>query len=117
MGVPMGKTGRSSIILLAALFAASLSMCVSKTPLGDAQKDYAGQWVAVDGTSVTIYLDGGGDFKASNTSITGGKATVADDTLTISMGPLKKEMRITAKPREARGTWTMGLDKVIYIKK
>lgn len=113
----MGKTGRSFIILLAALFTASLSMCVSKTPLGEAQKDYAGQWVAVDGTSVTVYLDGGGDFKASNTSITGGKATITDGTLTISMGPLKKEMKITAKPREARGIWTMGLDNVIYTRK
>lgn len=73
--------------------------------------------MAVDGTSVTVYLDGGGDFKASNTSITGGTATVADDILTISMDPLKKEMKITAKPGEARGTWTMGLDKVIFTRK
>ncbi len=113
----MRKTGRSLIILMAVLFAASLSMCVSKTPLSDAQKAYAGQWVAVDGTSVTVYLDGGGDFKASNTSIAGGKATISGDTLTISMGPLKKGMKITAKPREIGGVWTIGLDNLIYTRK
>ncbi|OHD62698.1 MAG: hypothetical protein A2176_12745 [Spirochaetes bacterium RBG_13_51_14] len=72
--------------------------------------------MAVDGTFVTIYLDGGGDLKTSNTNVTGGKTTITKDTVTIGMGPISKTMKITAKPRQIFGRWVMVLDGIPYTR-
>ena len=105
-----------ALIVCCALLGATLVSCGKKVPLGADQKDFAGKWVAGDGTYVTIYFDGGGDVKMSNTSITGGSTTIAKDTITIGMGPIKKEFKITARPAQAGGKWVLGLDGVSYTK-
>ncbi|WP_427158325.1 hypothetical protein ACQFX9_21425 [Aliinostoc sp. HNIBRCY26] len=92
------------------------SCSANKTPLSAEQQTYAGNWVASDGTSVTIYLDGGGDFKASNSSVTGGATTFTDKTLTIALGPIKREFKITQPPQEQNGKFTMQLDGISYTK-
>ena len=71
-------------LVLSVFLAAALAGCGKKVPLPDDQKAFAGKWVADDGTYVTIYLDGGGDLKGSNTSITGGSTVIAGDSLTIN---------------------------------
>ena len=103
--------------LIAFSLALFLAACGAKTPLTDDQKAFAGTWVADDGTFVTVYLDGGGDLKTSNTSVTGGRTTFTDTTLTIGMGPIKKTMTITERPKEAGGRVTLVLDGITYTKK
>mgnify|MGYP001357038487 CR=1 FL=1 len=103
-------------LVLSVFLAAALAGCGKKVPLPDDQKAFAGKWVADDGTYVTIYLDGGGDLKGSNTSITGGSTVIAGDSLTIGMGPIKKTMKITEKPKEAAGKKVLVLDGITYTK-
>ena len=107
---------KKTMALILTVIVAALIGCGKKMPLMDDQKAFAGKWVADDGTFVTIYLDGGGDLKGSNTSITGGKTTFAGDTLTIGMGPIKKTMKITEKPKDAGGKKVLVLDGITYTK-
>lgn len=93
-----------------------VSCSTNKTPLSLQQQIYAGNWVASDGTFVNVYLDGGGDFKTSNSTVTGGTTTVTDTTLKIAFGPIKKEFKITQPPQEANGKFTMQLDGITYTK-
>lgn len=79
-------------------------------------KAYAGKWVAADGTFVHIYLNGGGDFKLSNSNVTGGSATFTDSTLTIGFGPIKKEFSIDQPPTESDKGMTIVLDGIEYVK-
>jgi hypothetical protein len=106
---------KALIVFVAVLFALSVG-CVKKVPLSEDQKSFAGKWVAVDSTFVAIYLDGGGDLKTSNTSVTGGKATITKDTVTIGMGPISKTMKITAAPKEVKGKWELTLDGITYTR-
>jgi NaMN:DMB phosphoribosyltransferase len=106
---------KSLSLLFSVIIAAALIGC-KKTPLTEDQKVFAGKWVAVDSTFVTIYLDGGGDLKTSNSNVTGGGTTITADTVTIGMGPIKKTMKITQKPKQVGGTWSMSLDGIQYIK-
>ena len=104
------------VFFLSIMLAGVLIGCGKKVPLTDDQKPFAGKWVADDGTFVTIYLDGGGDLKSSNTSITGGKTAIAGDALTIGMGPIKKTMKITEKPKDLGGRKVLVLDGITYTK-
>ena len=106
---------KALIVFLTVLFALSVG-CVKKVPLADDQKSFAGKWVAADGTFVTIYLDGGGDLKSSNTTVTGGKATITRDSVTIGMGPISKTMKITEAPKQAKGARVMTLDGITYTR-
>ncbi|BAT54919.1 lipoprotein, putative [Nostoc sp. NIES-3756] len=93
-----------------------VSCSTNKVPLSTQQQIYAGSWVASDGTFVNIYLDGGGDFKTSNTSVTGGTATITDKTLKIGLGPINREFKITQPPQEQNGRLTLQLDGITYTK-
>ncbi len=104
------------LVLSVVALGAALLSCGKKVALGVDQKDFAGKWTAVDGTYVTIYFDGGGDVKMSNTSITGGATTIARDSITIGMGPIKMEFKISEKPKKAGGKWVMVLDGITYTK-
>ncbi|HOT46054.1 MAG TPA: hypothetical protein PLM53_15485 [Spirochaetota bacterium] len=107
---------KTLVLILTFFLTAALAGCGKKVPLPDDQKAFAGKWVADDGTFVTIYLDGGGDLKGSNTSITGGNTTITADSLTIGMGPIKKTMKITEKPKEVGGKKVLVLDGITYTK-
>ncbi|HOD15407.1 MAG TPA: hypothetical protein PK307_00865 [Spirochaetota bacterium] len=106
---------KALVIFVSVLFALSIG-CVKKIPLADDQKSFAGKWVAADGTFVAIYLDGGGDLKSSNTTVTGGKATITADSITIGMGPISKTMKITKAPKQVQGAWVMTLDGITYTR-
>ncbi len=103
-------------LLFSVIIAVALTGCGKKIPLPDNQKVFAGKWVADDGTFVTIYLDGGGDLKTSNSSITGGSTTIAADSLTIGMGPIKKTLKINEKPKEVGGKKVLVLDGITYTR-
>lgn len=111
----MRRRGTISGLLLVLTLCFGLA-CGAKTPLTGAQQDWAGTWTAPDGTYVQVFLDGGGTFKGSNTSIEGGSATIGADTLTIGMGPITREFHVDAPPAEQGGVWTTTLDGVTYTR-
>ncbi|MBN2159085.1 MAG: hypothetical protein JW807_06800 [Spirochaetes bacterium] len=107
---------KAATLILSFIVAAALTGCGKKIPLTADQKVFAGKWVADDGTFVTIYFDGSGDVKTSSTSVTGGRTTIAGDSLTIGMGPFKSTMKITQKPKPAGGRIVMVLDGITYTR-
>ena len=107
---------KAAVLIFSFIVVAALIGCGKKIPLTEDQKVFAGKWVADDGTYVTVYLDGGGDLKTSNTSVTGGRTTIAADSLTIGMGPIKSTMKITQKPKPLGGRMVMVLDGITYTK-
>ncbi|MCU0847783.1 MAG: hypothetical protein MUD12_07830 [Spirochaetes bacterium] len=113
----MNTSMKILIMALSLSVALSVTGCTKKIPLAENQKTYAGTWVAADGTFITIYLDGGGDLKMSGTTVTGGAATITDDSITIGMGPIKKTVKLTEKPKQGKGIWTMKLDGNTFTRK
>ena len=81
-------------LLIGLFLSLMLVGCINKTPLAESQQSYAGRWVAADGTYVHIYLDGGGEFKASNSSVEGGAATITNESIKIGLGPISKTFQI-----------------------
>ena len=110
---------RDALLLLAAALPMSLALgaCGKKEPLAAAQQPYAGRWEAADGTFVQIYMDGGGDFKMSNSNVTGGSAKIDGSTLHIGLGPIGKDFKIDQAPTQSGSAWTMKLDGIVYTKK
>ena len=90
--------------------------CGSKTPLTEAQSDYAGKWVSSDGTWLQIYNNGGGDFKKSNASVTGGFTAITEGTITIGELGIDTEYKIDVAPYQEDGEWYMELDGYLYYK-
>lgn len=107
---------KTAAFVFALVIAAALAGCGKKIPLAEDQKVFAGKWVADDGTFVVVYLDGGGDLKLSNSSVTGGRTTITADSLTIGVGPIKSTLKITEKPNNPGGRWVMALDGIRYTK-
>jgi hypothetical protein len=108
---------RILVLVIAVTFVGFLSACAKKEPLADDKKDYAGRWVAGDGTFVVIYLDGGGDFKTSNSNVSGGNAKFKDNKLVIGLGPIEKEFVVSEGPKQgANGAWVVTLDGNAYTK-
>ena len=93
-----------------------LTSCGSKTPLTESQKVYAGKWVTNDGTWLQIYNNGGGDFKQSNSNVTGGSATITDKTITIGLFGINSEYTIDTPPYQENDIWYMELDGNVYQK-
>lgn len=90
--------------------------CGGSAPLTAAQTDWAGSWVAADGTTVQVFLDGGGSFQGSNTQIDGGSTTFEGDSMTIGFGPISKEFHVDQAPAEIDGVWTVTLDGIVYTR-
>lgn len=108
---------RALVLVIACCFVSLLSACAKKEALPEDKKSYAGRWVADDGTFVQIYLDGGGDFKTSNSNVSGGNTTFKDNTLHIGLGPIDKAFVITEGPKEGPdGVWILTLDGNAYTK-
>lgn len=98
-------------------FAAGLLLAgCNKTPLDAAHKDYAGEWVARDGTRIHLWSNGTGDFKGSNTKVEGAAARFVGDRLEIKMLGLGREFRITAPPRQVAGAWVLVLDGEEFVR-
>ena len=105
-----------SCLLVLALALTSCGFLPKKVPLSAERAPYAGTWVAADGTCIVLYLDGSGDLKTANMSVTGGAAVFAEGTLSIGIGPIKKTMKITQPPAQGENGWTIGLDGFTYVK-
>ena len=78
----------SSLLVLASLLFVALA-CGSKTP---PPSQYVGVWTSDDGSTITIYSDGSGDYKSGSSSVSGGSTTIDETAKTLkislaSMGP------------------------------
>lgn len=104
------------LVLTLLLLVVVLLACGKKTPLDDAHKDFAGKWVAADGTFVQFFLDGTGNLKSGSTEVTGGAVTFGQGTVTIKLFGIGKDMQITQPPREVDGKWALVLDGIEYLK-
>ena len=106
-------------IMIALLAVATIfTSCGSKTPLTEEQKVYAGKWVANDGTWIQIYNNGGGDFKTSNASVSGGSAVITEDNIAIGILGMETDFSIDTEPYfdEELDAWYMELDGYWYEK-
>ena len=108
---------KNVFLFLFIAIAATFVSCVDKTPLTEEQQIYAGKWVSNDGTYIQIYNNGGGDFKTSNSSVSGGKTTFIDEnTFEIGLFGIKKEYNIDKSPYEENGEVKIKLDGFVYTK-
>lgn len=75
---------------------------------------FVGAWAAADGSTITIRLDGGADYKIGGSSVSGGTALVSekDNTLRIALLGMGSPMKIDKAP--ANGEMT--IDGVVYKK-
>jgi len=98
-----------------ALFAAGCGIG-GKVPLGAERADYAGTWIARDGSMVHLWANGAGDFKTSNTSVNGAAAKFEGDTLTIKMMGLGRTFKITTPPQKIGDKWVLVLDGIPFTR-
>jgi len=103
-------------LVVALAVAAALFGCGKKIPLAGDQKNFAGKWVADDGTFIIINLDGSGETRKANTCISGGRTAIRADSITIGYGPIKTRMRITEQPKMTGGTWSMVVDGIKHTR-
>ena len=111
---------KSILFLMAAVFVGMRSVsCAKSIPLTEAQKNFAGKWVASDGTYVTIYLNGKADLKTANSSVSGGNVVFGEDgkSLKIELLGIGATYVISEAPApNADGKWQMRLNGNVYVK-
>ena len=110
------KTTKKILSVLLLIAIVTLTSCVDKTPLAQENKIFAGKWVTNDGTWIQIFNDGGGSFEKSNSSVTGGAASITDSTISIGLMGIESTFFINKSPYEENGSLKMNLDGSIYIK-
>jgi hypothetical protein len=86
-------------------------------PLSADQVVFAGEWDGNRGTVIVIRIDGTGDFKARNSTVTGGRVKIEKDTLSIGLFGIYKTWRITRRPYYEDGKWRMDLDGETFTRK
>lgn len=107
---------RKSAFAVVAALALLVAGC-GKVPLGAEHADWAGTWVARDGSTVHLWADGGGDLKTSGVTVNGAAAKFEKNTLTIKMMGLGRTFTITAPPKKDGDKWVVVLDGVPYIRR
>ncbi len=103
-----------AMLLTALVLVLAAGACDKKTPLGEERANWAGYWVAADGSNIQLWPDGAGDYHAGSTRVTGAAAKFEGNTLTIKMMGIGKTFTIT-KPPTLKGDKTIiVLDGVEY---
>lgn len=97
------------------LFLLFIVSCVDKTPLTEQQQKYVGLWATVN-SWVQIGQDGSGSFELPNANVSGGAATIHNDTITVSIFGIDADFKINKDPYELDGNTIMELDGLKYYK-
>ncbi len=97
-----------AILLTALVLVLAAGACEKKTPLGEERANWAGYWVAADGSNIQLWPDGAGDYHAGSTRVTGAAAKFEGNTLTIKMMNIGKTFTITKGP-------TMTGEKMVIV--
>jgi len=103
-------------ILIIGISTLAINSCGSSVPLTDDQLIYVGHWEAPGDISISIAADGGADFKLSNTSVTGGNITFADNSFKIGLFGIENDFSIDKAPYEEEGVTYMVAGGVKYKK-
>ena len=104
----MVRYGLSTLVVAA-------GACQKKTPLGEERANYAGYWVAADGSNIQLWADGTGDYHSGSTRVTGAAAQFEGNTLTIKMMGIGKTWTITKPPTMNKDAkMVLALDGVEY---
>ncbi|MEJ2715582.1 MAG: hypothetical protein P8182_00325 [Deltaproteobacteria bacterium] len=125
------KVGRTLGIIGTALFIVSVALLVhflparigiprdflKPSPLPPDQIVFAGVWFGNQGSILRIKLDGSGDFRSGNTTVTGGRVLVDGESLSIGIMGIGKTWNIDRKPYLKDGKWKMELDGEIFTRK
>lgn len=101
----------ASILLVLGSLLLVVIACGSKTP---PPAQYVGVWTSGDGSTITIYSDGSGDYKSGNSSVSGGSVVVdeAAKTLKISLAGLGPTFKVEKAPDGGQ----MTLDGIVFKK-
>lgn len=84
-------------------------------PLSPHQIVFAGEWIGEKGTIIRIRPDGSADFKSRHTTVTGGRISLDETSLSIGlMGVFSKTWRIDSPPHMEDGVWTMRLNGEVF---
>lgn len=96
-----GRNSKVSALLVLGVFVIVGLGCFGKSKTaGTIPAAYLGDWQGQDGTLLSIRADGTGDYKAGNTSVSGGTAEVneTDKTISITFVGMGKTLRIDEPP-------------------
>lgn len=96
-----------------------LGLAACAKPLPEDRKDYVGIWTGIrDAEQMSLAIDAGGMVsykrekpgmsKSVNAPI---KAFEGDD-FVVGVGPMTTRFKVTKRPRQVEGTWTMVVDGV-----
>lgn len=112
---------KKSTVLMSVVFSFSLLLILnscSYTPLSEDQKEYAGAWYAEDNTWLKVYLSGQGDFDLGGKTMSGGKCSIADGKIVMSVMGIEQIFTITKDiEQNDEGEWTIELDNIKYTKR
>ncbi len=86
-------------------------------PLHPEHIAFAGEWYGNRGTLIRIRPDGSGDFRSKHTTVTGGRVSIDDDSLSIGLFGLAKTWHIDERPYVKDGLWIMKLDGEEFARK
>jgi hypothetical protein len=125
------KVGRTLGIIGTGLFIVSVALLVhflpgrigtprdffKPSPLPADQIVFAGVWIGNQGSILRIRLDGSGDFRSANTTVTGGRVVLDGDSLSIGIMGIGKTWNIDRKPYLKDRKWRMQLDGEIFTRK
>ncbi len=87
-----------------------------RTPLKESQLKYSGTWIAPGDISFTISADGGGSFKFSNSSVTGGNVMFNDSGFKIGLFGIEKIFIINKEPFDDNGELNMIINGIKFKK-
>ncbi len=112
------KFSKYLAILIIALTSTLMVSCGKKTPLNEKQLVYAGTWTAPGNIMIKIAADGGGDFKMSNTSVSGGSVEFSDTTEAFKIGlfGIEKNFIVNKNPYSDEGNTVMVVNGITFTK-
>jgi hypothetical protein len=86
-------------------------------PLPVHQMAFAGEWRGDRGTLIRIGRNGTGDFRSRHTTVTGGRVSISEDSLSIGLLGVAKTWHIDEQPHIKGGVWTMILEGEVFTRK
>lgn len=101
----------TALMAIAVIFVIGIACGGSKTP---PPSQYVGIWTAADGSVITIRSDGSADYKAANSSVSGGSVSIdeAAKTMKISFAAIGPSFTIDSAPVGDK----MTLSGIVYKK-
>jgi hypothetical protein len=95
----------------------NLQEAFRSSPLPTENVAFVGEWFGSNGTLIRIRQNGSGDFRTKHKTVTGGRVSISDNELAISILGIGHKWRIEAPPSVKDGYWMMKLDGEVFRRK